>query len=904
MVVVRMKNCMKALWVLCMLQGFLTACVQQGEVMDLSGEWSVAIDSTEHSVVLPGSLAENKLGVAVRDSAVNKLSEEFHYEGKAAFTKEIEIPENWESKPLELYMERTKYSMLYVNDSLVGTQSSVSAPHKYVLKNGLSKGKHQLKIVVDNTKSLLPLGGSHAYSEHTQTNWNGILGKFYLRRLHEVDVRSMRIDASLHGDCVLTVDLLKNTFQTKKELLKLTVRDHSGNLYVHKEFSMDVDKDTETLHLDFKIENPQLWDEYNPYLYSLSLESETGISRKQSFGIRDFRSVDGRLMNNDRVVFLRGKHEGGVFPLTGYPSMEKADWLKYLSTAQSYGINHIRCHSWTPPSAAFEAADELGVFLQVELPLWGKYRANDTALVDYMKAEGEKIMEAYGNHPSFVMFALGNELSGDTLAMASVVDSLKDIDKRHLYAMGSNNFFWDTRTYDCEDFFVSMRNGKAQPDCMTDLRGSFSFANADNGGIINSKLPNTQRDFSKAVQGLCKPVIGHETGQYQVYPDFKEMPLYKGVLKPLNFEVIKKRLEEKGLLEKSEDFLKASGALSVLCYREEIEMALRTKNFDGFQLLDLQDYPGQGTALVGILNAFMGTKNLITPEQWRRFCNDIVPLTRFSKFCWSSDEVLSVDVDIAHYGKQDLPRQTVSCALVTENEDVLYKKSFTMDLKQGEVNRIGSLRIPLSDFSLSNQKLSLHVELENTDYKNSWDLWTYSQKRDVEEGTVKGICVTRDVTRFNECVKKKSKVLYIPKHEDIIKNSVGGLFITDFWNYKSFRRTAQRMGKVPSPGTFGLLINSEHPIFNLFPTDFHTNWQWWNLVINSRPMILDDYEREYSPIVQVVDNWDRNHKLGLIYEVPESDGNAIICASDLFSCKENVEVKALFESILSYLQNR
>jgi len=333
-------------------------------------------------------------------------------------------------------------------------------------------------------------------------------------------------------------------------------------------------------------------------------------------------------------------------------------------------------------------------------------------------------------------------------------------------------------------------------------------------------------------------------------------------------------------------------------------MALRTKNFDGFQLLDLQDYPGQGTALVGILNAFMGTKNLITPEQWRRFCNDIVPLTRFSKFCWSSDEVLSVDVDIAHYGKQDLPRQTVSCALVTENEDVLYKKSFTMDLKQGEVNRIGSLRIPLSDFSLSNQKLSLHVELENTNYKNSWDLWTYSQKRDVEEGTVKGICVTRDAARFNECVKKKSKVLYIPRHEDIIKNSVGGLFITDFWNYKSFRRTAQRMGKVPSPGTFGLLINSEHPIFNLFPTDFHTNWQWWNLVINSRPMILDDYEREYSPIVQVVDNWDRNHKLGLIYEVPESDGNAIICASDLFSCKENVEVKALFESILSYLQNR
>ena len=876
-------------------------------VMDLTGEWNVFFDSKEHLIILPGSLAENKLGIAVRDSAMGRLSEEFHYEGTAVFTRYVDIPDSWDKKPLELFMERTKCSTLYINDSLVGSQSTVSAPHRYILKNGISKGTHLLKLVVDNTKSLLPLGGSHAYSEHTQTNWNGILGRFYLRCLNDIDVRSMRIDTSPHGDCILTVNLLNNTFQAKKELFKLTVCDSLGNICTHKEYLIDIDKNVETISLNFKIDDPRLWDEYNPYLYNILLESEAGISQKLSFGIRDFRSVNGKLMNNDRIVFLRGKHEGGVFPLTGYPSMKKGDWLKYFSIVQSYGINHVRYHSWTPPAVAFDAADELGVFLQVELPLWGKYETNDTILVNYMKSEGEKILETYGNHPSFVMFALGNELSGDTLVMKSIVNYFKGIDKRRLYAMGSNNFFWDTHTYDCEDFFVSMRNGKPQSDCLTDLRGSFSFANANNGGIINSMFPNTKRDFSKAIQGLGKPVISHETGQYQVYPDFKEMPLYKGVLKPLNFAVIKKRLEESGILGKSEDFLKASGALSVLCYREEIEMALRTQNFDGFQLLDLQDYPGQGTALVCILNAFMGTKNLIAPEQWRRFCNDIVPLARFSKYCWNFDEILSMDVDIAHYGKQDLLEQTISCILMREDGEVLFKKAFITDLKQGEVNRIASLQIPLSEFSLlrqKNQKLCFKIEIENTNYNNLWDLWVYSQKMDVQEGMINGVCVTRNVNRFNVCMEKGLKVLYIPKHEDVINNSVGGLFITDFWNYKSFRRTAKRMGKVPSPGTFGLLIDSKHPIFNLFPTDFHSNWQWWNLVLNSRPLILDKYEKGYDPIVQVIDNWDRNHKLGLIYEVPESNGKALVCASDLFACKERVEVKALFESIISYLQNK
>lgn len=418
----------------------LTSC-DDVRFIDLSGEWYVEIDSIRGTVKLPGSLSENKLGIEVKDSAVDRLSEEYHYEGKAIYSKIIDIPKKWVNQPLELFIERTKPSTLYIDDVLVGSESSVSTPHRYILRNGLSHGRHTIKIIIDNTRTLLPVGGSHAYSKHTQTNWNGMIGNIYLRRLNDLDICNLRIDSSINGDCLLSLDLFNNIQECKSEVFELKVVDSIGNVCFKKQYMRRITNDTKELKFFFNILNPQLWDEYNPFVYEVILKSNSGIYTSKKFGIRNFKAENGKFKNNDRIVFLRGKHDGCVFPLTGYTAMDKKDWLRSFRISKSYGINHIRCHSWTPPSAAFEAADELGIFLQVELPLWGQYKKKDSATLKYMMAEGEKIIKSYGNHPSFVILSLGNELTGDTIAMRNVVNHLKQIDGRHLYAMGTNNFF-------------------------------------------------------------------------------------------------------------------------------------------------------------------------------------------------------------------------------------------------------------------------------------------------------------------------------------------------------------------------------------------------------------------------------------------------------------------------------
>lgn len=885
---------------------FCSACSRADyKYIDLSGDWKVSLDSIAAHVVLPGTLAENKVGIAVKDSFVSNLSEEYTYMGSVVYTKDFEIPDSWENKPLELFMERTKVSTVFFDDSLIGSCKSVSAPHSYLILEGLAKGLHHLKIVVDNTKSLLPLGGSHAYSEHTQANWNGILGDFYIRRLDKVDIRSVKVDVAANGRGEVELTVLNTDSCKNNEIFEIAVYDANGKECLRNKQSFEVATGKSSLQLSFNLSNPQFWDEYSPCLYTLQVSAVNSKAKRQvSFGIRDFKANGSKFENNGRIVFLRGKHEGGVFPLIGYASMKKQAWKRYFSIVHSYGLNHVRFHSWCPPEAAFQAADEQGIFLQVELPLWGSYSRKDSTMLNYMRNEGERILEEYGNHPSFVMLSLGNELGGDTLLMKDMVEHLRAMDERHLYAMGSNNFYWDTHTYDCEDFFVSMRNGKGKNDYSTDIRGSFSFADSYKGGIINNTFPETQRCFSKAIEGLAKPVVGHETGQYQVFPDFSEIKRYTGVLKPWNFEVIKKRLIQHGLYDQAEDFLKASGALSALCYREEIEMALRTPGFDGFQLLDLQDYPGQGTALVGILNAFMESKGLISVDEWRNFCNDIVPLARFSKYCWKTGEVLEANIEVAHYGKENLTDQTIICSLVSGSGNLLYSQKFETDLKQGMLNKVADITIPFPESIDVNQKVKLRVTIENTSYTNSWDLWVYKESEsEIQEGVFGDVCITRNINVFEDCKAKGLKVLYIPVHEEISKESVGGLFITDFWNYTGFKKVTESMGKESSPGTMGLLINSSHPALKDFPTDTHTNWQWWNLVMNSRPMILDKYSNNFRPIVQVIDNWDRNHRLGLIYEVPHSNGKVLVCSIDLFACKDEIEVKALYNSLLNYLKS-
>ena len=796
--------------------------------IDLSGTWQFALDRQQtirpgdtltDTVVLPGTTDTNKKGDRCQVTSngempaeiTTHLTRRYSYKGRAWYQREVEIPADWQEQSVFLFLERTKPTVVYIDGKLVGSSNDISTPQVFDLSKVLTPGTHRLAIMVDNGSSVPEqlYASSHAYTEDTQTNWNGIIGEIAL----------------YYGDASL-------------------------------------------------------------------FDSPTPIPQHPNF--RDFHIEGQHFYANGHKIYLRGKHDACVWPLTGHVAMDVSSWKNYLGHCAAYGINHVRFHSWCPPEAAFSAADELGIILQPELPFWGSFDDKDSLLMAFLHKEGENIIKWYGHHPSFRMFALGNELWGSVDKMAEFIADFRKMAPDKVYTFGSNYYLGYQGVKPGMDYFTTCRvGGEGWGNYNTHTRGSFSFADAADGGMINHFYPNTKMNFAEGCSLATVPIISHETGQFQIYPDYDEIQKYTGTLYPYNMEVFRSRLEKAGMLDQAKDFHKASGLWSLQLYKQDIEMDLRTPNMAGFQLLDLQDYPGQGSAYVGILDAFMQSKGLCTEREWRQWCSEVVPLLIAEKFCFTSEEGIHAKLQVANYSGTSLKGRTLKWSLGAQ------QGSMTLPDGEGLVD-IGALDIDLSTYKKPAQ-LQLRLLVEGTQYHNTYDLWVYPVQRNLAK-MKKRIVITRELTdQIARQLEKGKSVLLMP---DSSKLCVGGLFQTDYWNYRMFKTISENNKKAVSPGTLGILTNPEHPIFRSFPTDMHTNWQWFPILKASHPFMLDNTGRDYRPIVQVIDNIERNHKLGLVFEFQVGKGRLLVCMADLEKASAYPEGRQFFQSVLEYMTSK
>ena len=809
----------------------------QAQSISLAGEWNVELGKSGSAfakskrasqgevkrAILPGTIDTNHLGFAPKDTMeTTHLTRLYAYKGAARYSRTINIPKDWKKKPVELFLERTRPTWVYVDGELVDSCNFISTPQRYLLPKKVKPGKHLLEIVVDNGRGVPDqvYGSSHAYTEDTQTNWNGIIGRIELQLASSVESKS-----------------------------------------------------AETL---------------TGAIPSRSVDSPSALQMPDF--AKDFHIKGAHFYVNGHRIFLRGKHDAAVWPLTGHVEMSVEGWMKYLGICKEYGINHVRFHSWCPPEAAFVAADSLGIYLQPELPFWGSFDKKDERLMAFLHQEGVNILREYGHHPSFRMMALGNELWGDIDKMKEFVDDFRKIAPDKYYTFGSNYYLGYQGIKEGMDYFTTCRiGGEGWGKYNTHTRGSFSFADAYDGGMINHFHPNSTMNFDEACDKAGIPIISHETGQFQTYPDYREMKKYTGVLHPYNFEVFRRRLAAAGMLSQADDFHKASGLWSVKLYKADIEMDLRTRNMAGFQLLDIQDYPGQGSAFVGILDAFMESKGITTPEEWRQWCSPVVPLLEMKKFCFEDGEKIQAKVKVANYGGSSLMGKKLMWK-IGDAEGVM--NIFTYDE--------GLIDVGILDEEISADKpakLNVSLNIEGTEARNSYELWVYPKKA-LEK---KGIIIARDLNQeVVKVLEKGGKVLWMP---DSLPYTVGGLFQTDYWNYRMFKTICENNKKKVSPGTLGILTNPEHPIFKGFPTEMHTNWQWFPVIKESHPLVLDNFSKDYRPIIQVIDNIERNHKLGLVMEWKVGAGKLLVCMSDLEKAAKYPEGKAFYQSVIDYMRS-
>ena len=867
---------------------------------DLSGTWRCETGEGCAPAQLPGTLDTNGIGhadltaapwhpdenvndaLASQDVIATRLTRRHTYEGAAVFTRALSfVPPA--GKRVFLFCERTRRLSLRVNGQEVPPflPASLSTPVLFEL-TGLLTGRDELALTCDNRYPGWPhddIVFSSAATDETQTNWNGVIGELSLRVEEPVFIHALRVYP--RGDALdvwleISAD---RAFQTDVTVISdalaapvsITAQGGPG-------FSSVALRGL-PLRADVR-----RWDEGEGNLYALSA-SLGGVAKTVFFGVRTCCAQNGRFVLNGRPLFLRGETNCAVFPETGHPPTDVASWRHILAVYQSYGVNCVRFHSHCPPEAAFIAADETGMLMQPELSHWNPRNAfSSPESRAYYRAELEGVLCMLANHPSFVMLTLGNELhmNEDGQAFAdSLLALARSIDPTRLYAAGSNNHYGAKGPNPADDFYAA---------CCCRAH-ALRATSSPMTGWLNERCPDLRTDYAPAMRAIRavsdQPVLSFEVGQYEVLPDFDELAAFRGVTRPDNLRLIRSRVEAASLLPRWRTYVEATGELALRCYRAEVEAALRTEGLSGLFLLGLQDFPGQGTALVGMMDSHLSPKPyaFAQPERFARFFTAILPLVLLPRLTYTAGETLEADVRMANYGRQALEGVPV---WTLEGGGVSLRGTLPCaHAACGAATDLGSISVPLDGIKKA-ARLTLTVSL--CGHENSYDLWVYPDEPAVCPERVYE-CRTLDA-RALQVLQRGGRVFLAPDStQEALPHSIRGQFSTDFWSVGTFPAQA---------GGMGLLIDAAHPVFASFPTDAHTDFQWWPMA-SRRAVILPEALRGLRPIVTLMDSYAYLRPMAQLLECRCGGGRLLFSSLGLHHLTQYPEARALLFSIYRYM---
>ena len=850
--------------------------------IDLSGQWRVKLDAEKQetmpqaypeTMMLPGTTSAAGLGMPNPAKERGCLTDAYRFEGAVWFMRTFTAGD-WTGEQTMLTLERTRKTTVYLDGRPIGHQESLCTPHRYFLPP-VHAGEHTLVIRVDNTD--YPTRGGHLTSPDTQSNWNGITGEISLTVAH-----------TLLTDLTVRPDLRRGCLRVHGHIIGapdgvagIVLPGQMEHLLPYRRGVLDGECPLKG--------NEAFWDEAHPEIHTISIDLD-GDVYETTFGLRDVRTLGRRLLINGRETFLRGKVDNLLYPKTGYTPTDVASWMTILGIAKEYGINHYRYHTACPPDAAFTAADLLGVYMAPELPFWGTVAEEgeegyDERERDFLFQEGFRILREYGHHPSFLWLSLGNELWGSKDVLNRMMRAYREADDTKLYSSGANNYQFVPDVLDEENVFVGVRLGRERL-----IRGSYAMCDAPQG-IVQTTAPESVSNYDASIvpetlgqsgeagkvqiqygTGVKEvdaqsaaalipdvPVISHEVGQYVFYPDFSEIPHYTGPLKPRNIEAMRENLERAGLYGEHEAFFRQTGHLAVDCYKREIETLLRSREVSGFQLLDLQDYTGQGTALVGVLNAMMENKGLISAEEWREFCAGTVVLGEFASFTGMMGEDIRFDVQISECDPEK-QHTCIRCTLM-DGERELYACDVTPGARQGRLTDAVSVTFPAECYRDAMQEritgLTVVLTLEDGT-RNHYPIWLIPpiDIRITREGIEKD---GRMVAFVSAEEKADGAAIVVPSAE----GQLPAEYCTDFWCYPMFRSISESMGKPVPVGTMGLSIDTASPLLKRFAQEDYTTPAWYAILQTAHVQRLP---ADIHPAVQMIDNTERCARLGILYQ--------------------------------------
>lgn len=832
------------------------------------------------------------------------------YVGQAWYKRRVSIPTEWREKQVWLRISGASRAVeVFVNGKKSGSHEGFSSPFRLDITPAVLFGEdNTIAIAVDNASgsaSRLPLkemdfsrpGGAFNFLG----NWGGLYGHVALEATAKVWIDDLYLRTRLHPrQAVVQLSVASSSdFPSETLDLRITIRPmkRGSGSYLASGTVRVLPGSTRLQTVTISLGGSELWAPENPFLYVAETQLIKGKqaldSVSQTFGIREIAARNRRVYLNGQAYYLRGTGDLSVEVNSGTPSVSLEENLRRVKLIREYGFNFIRIHSRVPPEEFFQAADEMGLLVSAELPVF--HSPWLLPYLEYLFKELPEVYRSFRNHPSWISSALGNELDP---------------------VPGKETEFQEafSRFYQAAKRF--------HPDHLVTATDGFPFKPADYFATLAGYPLDPQI-----------PVIAHEWGGwYCSLPNISLISRFTGAIDPYWMRETEEWLRRNGLLEIYPQLLKNSQRLQTMGHIFRVEKLRNNPDIQGYQIPSgIVDFPSgsrEGELWEEGVFDFFWQPKYASAEEWSRVnaATLLVTDADISQRTWWQGKAAKLRVNASHYGLTSLAKATLRYRLEDQGKVLIEKSIPNLDVGQGELVSLADLEFKVPETGRA-AAMTFRVELNGKERiaENGWTFWTYPQGRlansDIPvisrirdsrlvklypfvqlEGTAKpGSLVILDILDHNSFqeIRQGARALILAQ-----PNRMGGQRLYDY--FPTFDADAH---------AHGTRVES-HPLFRNFPHDGFCDAQFYNLMEGA--MALEGGRRpmvgSVAPLLWSLSSLGAHHpkypgerpnlrKLGFIYEFRVGKGSVLVTSLNFqkFLDEGYPSVLYLFDQLLRYL---
>ena len=595
------------------------------------------------------------------------------------------------------------------------------------------------------------------------------------------------------------------------------------------------------------------WSPDSPVLYGLKVSAgEDAVELR--FGIRRMTSKGMRLYFNGKPYFFRGICEHCYHPITVHPTREKNYYRRLIRTIKDLGFNSIRFHTHVPMPEYMEAADELGIVIEVETP-------NNTTYEEWLE-----IINASRRHPSVCAFSSGNEMVIDEdyiehlRAVAKYVHTESDALMSPMSAMRGIEYhsFGDLRV---ETPFPHNPKRLAALDEFCDLYNSYSNAQTS---YSSSEGDPATIDYKNSI--YSRPLLTHEICIHGTYIDLSLKDRYRGSrIGDTEFmSSVEKHLADVGILDRANLYYRNSVRWQMMLRKHCFETVRRSHTFAGYDFLgDIDTHWHTFGYCVGMMNEFYELKPGESRENVLRYNSDTVLLCDLPKNpCYNTGDRVALPILVSNYGDA-LDSATLNVRVKAGN-DVIFRREIRIgELENGKISELytADFVIPRADKPI---KLTLTATLSggNTDAENTWELYAFPKCEAVSERTLKakGVTVASEMT-LSELSERMSR------GESVVLFGAGP--------FKTSPVSFQLSVAGRTNGHLATVI-ADHPLMRDLPNDGFCAMQFRGMMTGAKAAILDLKKEPHDPIIDIASSYKNAHREAMLFEYKIGGGKLLV----------------------------